>query len=163
MASAGASLGAIEFKMYENDSLVVTTEGMPKIPESLILPDLKGDTVSITGYFGMTAGLGYQVVLFKDTCIVASFSKTDVAIYKLQLSDSASFGISIPCKKYELTLSEKPTFKKGQVIDGIISLTSEDFYEVNKDTTRLRVELTGYFTTGPLISMEERYNSLLKQ
>ena len=119
--------------------------------------------MNIWGFMGIFAGIGYQISLFKDTCIVTHFIKSDAKIYKLKKSDSLNFGVSVPCKTYTLTLANKPILKKRHVIEGIVELTSEDYYEVaNGEEKKYSVQLKGYFKTGPLESSEEKNNKLLK-
>lgn len=57
-------------------------------------------------------------------------------------------GVSVPCKTYKLTLSKKPGFKEGEVLEGVIELTSDEYYEVaNGKESKYRMQLTGYFRT----------------
>lgn len=87
---------------------------------------------------------------------------TDALIYILKKSDSLTFGVSVPCKTYKLTLRNKPTFKKGEVVEGIIELVSDEYYEVaNGRETKYKMQLTGYFKTEPLASVEEGYQKLI--
>lgn len=147
----------MDVKFFENDSLVYDTYSKRKsIDECMIYGSLEGDTINIIGFAGMFAGFGYQIALFKDSCIVRHFAKSDEEIYKLNKNDSLNFGVSVPCKTYKLTLTEKPTFKKGEVLEGIIELTSEDYYDVANDKeTKNKIQLTGYFKTDPLTTTDD--------
>jgi hypothetical protein len=158
----GVTMSSMDVKLFENDSVTADTYSKGKsIDECMTFTTLEGDTINITGFAGMFAGFGYQIALFKDTCIVRHYAKSDVEIYKLDKNDSLQFGVSVPCKTYKLTLSKKPTFKKGEVLEGIIELTSEDYYEVaNGDETKCKIQLTGYFKTDPLESIDDKYNKL---
>ncbi|MBL1162152.1 MAG: hypothetical protein D8M52_10630 [Chlorobi bacterium] len=155
----GVTMSSMDVKLYENDSVTADTYSKGKsIDECMTFTTLDGDTINITGFAGMFAGFGYQITLFKDTCIVRHYAKSDAEIYKLHKTDSLEFGVSVPCKTYKLTLSKKPTFKKGEVLEGIIELTSEDYYEVaNRGETKCKIQLTGYFKTDPLESTEDKY------
>jgi hypothetical protein len=159
----GSTFGSMDFKMFENDSIVGDTYSKGKsINECISMASLEGDTINITGFLGMTAAFGYQITLFKDTCIVRHFMKTDAKIYKYKKTDPLNFGVSVPCTAYKLTLISKPTFKKGDVIGGIIELTSDDYYEVaNGSENKCKMQLTGYFKTEPLESTEYRYKRLM--
>ena len=158
----GVTISSMDFRMYENDSLIGDTYPTGKsIDECMTMTTLQGDTININGFMGMFAGFGYQIVLFKDTCIVRHFAKSDAEIYKLQKNDSLEFGISVPCKTYKLTLSKKPTFKKGEVLEGIIELTSDNYYAVaNGKESKYKMQLTGYFRTDPLESIDDKYNRI---
>ena len=153
----GVSMSSMDFKMYQNDTLIADTESKGKSIECMLLTTLFGDTVSITGFIGMFAGFGYQIELFKDTCIVRHFAKSDTEIYKLKKTDSLTFGVSVPCKSYNLILTEKPTITKGEIISGIVELESEDYFEVsNGDENKYRVVLKGYFRTEPLQTLDDK-------
>lgn len=143
----GVTMSSMDFKMFENDSIVGDTYAKGKsIDECMIMVALDGDTINITGFMGMFVGFGYQIALFKDTCIIRHFAKSDAEIYKLNKTDSLDFGVSVPCKTYKLTLSNKPTFKKGDIVEGIIELMSEEYYEVASGNERkYKIQLTGYF------------------
>ena len=159
----GVTLSSMDFKMFENDSIVADTYAKGKsVDVCMTMTSLDGDTINITGFMGMFAGFGYQIALFKDTCIVRHYIKSDAAIYKLNQSDSLTFGVSVPCNTYKLTLTNKPTFKKGDIIEGIIELMSDEYYEVaNGNERKYKMQLTGYFKTEPLVSAEESYQKLI--
>jgi hypothetical protein len=159
----GVTMSSMDFKMFENDSIVADTYAKGKsVDECMTMTSLDGDTINITGFMGMFAGFGYQIALFKDTCIVRHFIKSDAEIYKLNKTDSLTFGVSVPCKTYKLTLTNKPTFKKGDIVEGIIELMSDEYYEVaNGNERKYKMQLTGYFKTEPLASAEESYQKLI--
>jgi hypothetical protein len=149
----GVTMSSMDFKMFVNDSLI----GQGKSIDCMSMASLDGDTINITGFRGMFTGFGYQIALFKDTCIVRHFVKSDAEIYKLNKNDSLEFGVSVPCKTYKLTLSKKPSFNKGEVLEGIIELTSGEYYEVaNGKENKFKMELTGYFRTDPLESLDDK-------
>jgi hypothetical protein len=154
----GAAQSSMDFKMYENDSLIADTYATGKrIDECMTMTSLEGDSINITGWLGISAAFGYQIVLFRDTCIVVHFAQSDAEVYKLREHDSLEFGVIVPCKHYTLTLSEKPNFKKGQVLEGVVELNSEDYYEVaNGEEKRCKVQLTSYFRTAPIESLEDQ-------
>ncbi|NII23556.1 hypothetical protein HB364_00590 [Pseudoflavitalea sp. X16] len=156
----GLTMSSMDFRMYQNGNLIGDTYAKGKsIDECMTMTTLQGDTINIVGFMGMFAGFGYQISLFKDTCIVRHFAKSDTEIYKLHENDSLEFGVSVPCKTYKLTLAEKPTFKKGQILEGIIELTSDEYYEVANDKeSKFKIQLTGYFRTDPLGSTGDKYN-----
>lgn len=152
-------LGAIDYKLYENDSLVIDSHEKGKSGECLTMASLEGDTISITGFMGMFAGFGYTIELYKDTCVIRHFSKSDAEIYKLNKNDSLQFGVSVPCAAYSLTLAQRPSFTKGEVAEGIIELTSDEYYEVTNGVERkYKMQLKSWFKTQPLESMAASFN-----
>jgi len=154
----GMVLSSMDFRLYENDSLIADTYATGKsIDECVTMTSMQGDAITITGWLGMFVGFGYRIELFGDSCIVDHFAHSDAEIYKLKEKDSLEFGVDVPCKHYTLTLAEKPDFKKGQVLEGVVDLKSEDYFEVaNGKEKRCRVELTGYFRTDPVESMDDQ-------
>ena len=159
----GVTMSSMDFKMFENDNIVADTYAKGKsVDEFMTMTSLDGDTINITGFMGMFAGFGYQIALFKDTCIVRFFMKSDAEIYKLNKTDSLTFGVSVSCKTYKLTLTNKPTFKKGEIIEGIIELMSNEYYEVaNGNERKYKMQLTGYFKTEPLTTTEESFKKII--
>lgn len=158
----GVTMSSMDFKIFQNDSVVADTYAKGKsVDECMTMTSLDGDTIYITCFRGMFAGFGYQIALFKDTCIVRHFVKSDAEIYKLHKNDSLEFGVSVPCKTYKLTLTNKPTFKKGDTVEGIIELMSDEYYEVaNGRERKYKMQLTGYFKTEPLENEKEKNKKL---
>ncbi len=160
----GVTMGSMDFKIYQNDSLIADTDSKGKSIECMLMTNLTSDTVNITGFMGMFAGFGYHIELFKDTCIVSHFAKSDAEIYKLNKTDSLTFGVSVPCKSYKLTLTKKPIIKKGEIISGIVELESEEYFEVaNGDENKYRVVLKGYFRTEPLQTLDDKLKQFEKK
>lgn len=149
---------SMDIKEFENDSVTWNTYANGKsLDECMTLSSLDNDTINILSFFGFSAAFGYQITITKDICLVTYFTKSDSEIYKLKKSDPLHFGISVPCSSYRLTLVSKPTFKKGEVIEGIIELTSDEYFEVsNGIEIKYQTELTGYFKTNKLKSRESR-------
>lgn len=157
----GIIFGAMDFKMFENDSLIADTYSKGKSIECITMTTLDGDTANIAGFVGISAAFGFKIALFKDTCIIRFFESSDFIDTTTKPDSSIFVGGSLPCKTYKLTLANKPQIKKGEIIEGIIELTTDDFYQVsNGIKTKNKVYLKGYFKTEPLQSLEDQYNSL---
>jgi len=158
IVSDGLIMASLDIKMFENDSVIWDTYAKGEsIDQCIIMASLDNDTINITGFLGLSAALGYQIVLTKDTCIVTCFAKSDAEIYKLKKTDALNFGVSVPCETYRLTLAAQPKFKKGAIAEGMIELMSEDYYEVdNGKENKIKVQLTGYFKTNKLKRMGGR-------
>ncbi len=150
-SSHDLNMGAMDFRIFENDSVTADSWAKGQSIACMTLATLDGDTINITGFAGMFAGFGFQLALFKDTCIVRHFAKSDMEMYKLKRSDSVTFGVSVPCKTYTLTLAHHPSFKKGEMVEGVVELESEDYYEEkNRTEQKDRVQLKVYFKTEQL-------------
>jgi len=145
----GVAMGHMEVKMFENDSLIFDSYGKDKKLEFFTMTTIKNDTIHIIGFAGMFAGFGFYLDLFKDSCTITHLAKSDAEIYKLNKSDTTlTFGLSVPCPYKTLTLVNKPTFKEGEIIEGIIELTSQDFWEVaNGHEKKYRMQLKAFFKT----------------
>jgi len=145
----GAALGHMEVKMFENDSLIFDSNGKDKKLEFFTMTNMKKDTIHIIGFSGIFSGFGFYLALCKDSCSIKHFVKSDAEIYKMNKSDTTlTFGLSIPCLQKSLTLVKKPTFKEGEIIEGILELTSQDYWEVaNGHERKYRMQLIAYFTT----------------
>ena len=145
----GVAMGQMEVKLFENDSLIFDTYGKDKKLEFFTMTTIKNDTIHIIGFAGMFAGFGFYLDLFKDSCTITHLAKSDAEFYKLNKSDTAlTFGLSVPCPYKNLTLVNKPTFKEGEIIEGIIELTSSDYWEVaNGHEKKYRMQLKACFKT----------------
>ena len=148
-ATNGVAMGHMEVKMFENDSLIIDTYGKDKKLEFFTMTTIKKDTIHIIGFAGMFAGFGFYLDLFKDSCSITHLAKSDAEIYKMNKSDTIlTFGLSVPCPQKNLTLVNKPTFKEGEIIEGILELTSQDYWEVaNGHERKYRMQLKAYFKT----------------
>lgn len=149
---------SMDIKVIENDKVTWDTYAKGKsLDECMTLSSLDNDTINILSFFGFSAAFGYKINIIKDTFLVTYITKSDSKIYKIKKSDPLQFGIAVPCNSYKLTLVSTPTFKKGEVIEGIIELTSDEYYEVsNGIEIKYQTELTGYFKTNKLKSRASR-------
>jgi hypothetical protein len=137
----------IDFRVYQEDSLIYDTHANGKSSKALAVTGFQGDTVRIV-VPELFAGFDYEIILSKDTGIVkySVFSSQVAVRYKLHENDGLQTRLAVPVKNYTLRLSKKPAFSKGEVFDGIIELTSEDYYRVRDgEQSRYRMELTSYF------------------
>ena len=107
------------------------------------------DTIYITGYMIGELGWGFQLILYKDSYIAASFGLSDGKIYKYNKSDTDSTNyIILPNVSQKVVLSKKPVFQDGEIIAGVIELKSIPYYYTNND--RLTIDLKAYFKTAAL-------------
>ena len=100
----------------------------------------------------MFVGFGFYLDLFKDSCTITHLAKSDAEIYKMNKTGTTlTFGLSVPCPYKTLILVEKPAFKEGETIEGILELISQDFWEVaNGQEKKYRMQLKAYFRTDPI-------------
>ncbi len=78
------------------------------------------DTIYITGYMMGELGWGFQLEIYNDSCIAASFGLSDGNIYKYNKSDvdSNSF-ILLPNVYQKVILAKKPVFQDNEIIAGV--------------------------------------------
>ena len=114
----------------------------------------RNDTIYINGY--MVLGFGFQLALFGDSCIVASFAYSDAGIYKYNKTDSSLLtAILLPSRTQKLVLTSKPTFIEGATVSGHIELESREFYYVvEKTEMRSSIKIKAYFKTAPISKKE---------
>jgi len=143
----GFATGQMKIRLFVNDSLFFDTYDKDENLEFFTMTFIEKDTIQIIGFFGMFVGFGFYLDLFKGGCSITHLVKSDAEIYKINKSDtSLTYKLSVPCSERKLTLVNKPTFRKGEIIQGIIELTSQDYWEVaNGHENKYRVQLKAYF------------------
>ena len=115
---------------------------------------LKGDTINITGYMIGQLGWGFELVLYKDSCIAASFGLSDGKIYKYKKSDTDSIDlILLPNISQKVVLSRRPAFQPGEIVAGVIELKSIPYYYTG-DGSKYTINLKAYFKTAALKKMQ---------
>ncbi len=141
--------GAMKSTVTINDTTFAENYGFGKNLGAITQTSLSHDTIFITSILMATgATSGYKIILTRDSCTKKYFSLADEDIFKINKSDKASRVISFVCATNKLTFSKKPGFKIAESIEGVVELTTNDFWSYNKgQNTKVRVKLTGYFKT----------------
>jgi hypothetical protein len=115
---------------------------------------LRNDTIYIFGHMIGELGWGFKLVLFKDSCIAASFGLSDAKIYKYNKSDADSTDfILLPSITQSVILSKKLSFQKGEIIAGAIKIKSVPYYYTSSED-KIKIELFAYFKTAPLNKLQ---------
>jgi hypothetical protein len=111
---------------------------------------LTNDTIYIRGYMIGQLGWGFELVLFKDSCMAASFGLSDEKIYKYNPADPDSTNfILLPNITQKVVLTKKPVFENGEVVAGLIELKSIPYYYTTL-TGKFTINIKAYFKTGAL-------------
>ena len=143
------TLNAIKSVETINDSTKLENFGLGKNLDAITDAYLSNDTIYIiSALAARDATFGYKVILTKQNFIVNYFSVADENIFKFQKSDNPERKISFECPINKLTLSQKAEFKVGEPIEGVLELTTNDYWTVSNETeTKIKKALTGYFKT----------------
>ena len=132
-----------------NDTTAAENFGFGKNFGAITQASLSHDTIFITSFLmAREASFGYKIILTSDSCIVKYFSLADEDIFRINKTDKPSHLITLVCQTKKLTLSQKPQFKAGEIIEGVVELTTSDFWSFNNgQNTKIKTQLTGYFKT----------------
>lgn len=111
---------------------------------------LTNDTIYIRGYMIGQLGWGFELTLFKESCIAASFCLSDEKIYKYNPADpDLTNFILLPNISQKVVLAKKPVFQNGEVVAGLIELKSIPYYYTTL-TGKFTIDIKAYFKTGAL-------------
>lgn len=108
------------------------------------------DTIYVTGYMLGELGWGFQVALFNESCIAASFALSDSSVYKYNrdATDSVDL-IFLPSVSKKVVLSKKPAFEKGETVAGLVELKSVPYYYTLLDGA-FTIDIKAYFKTAEI-------------
>ena len=143
----GQTGSTIYIRMFSLDSSFLDTYSLgSKLDGTFITASsLLGDTITTIGFFGT---IYYKAKITRNSCQVTCVVSTDEKLYKIKKDDKLTDLIYLPCDKYNLTLINTPSFKKGELLEGIVNLSTEEFIQkINNKEVKLRMHMTGYFKT----------------
>jgi hypothetical protein len=143
------TLNAIKSVETTNDSIILENFGLGKNLDAITEAYLSNDTIFIiSALAARDATFGYKIILTRQNCIVNYFSVADENIFKINKNDKVGGEISFECSINKLTLTQKSKFEIGESIEGVLELTTNDYWIVNNETeTKIKKKLTGYFKT----------------
>ena len=152
------ALNAIKSIETINDTTKLENFGLGKNLDAITDAYLSNDTIYlISTLAARDATFGYKVILTKKSVIVNYFAIADENVFKFKKSDKPERKISFECPINKLTLSQKPEFKTGETIEGVLELTTNDYWTGSNETeTKIKKQLTGYFKTK-LKNVTDRY------
>ena len=152
------TLNAIKSVETINDSINLENFGIGKNLDAITDAYLSNDTIYIiSAIAARDATFGYKIILTRQNYIINYFSVADENIFKIKKNDKPRHQISFECSINKLTLSQKLKFEIGEPIEGVLELTTNDYWSVSNDIdTKLNKQLTGYFKTK-LKSANERH------
>jgi hypothetical protein len=143
-AKSEIAKGYIEIKSYEDDSLIYDSYGK-NIDIALNRdPIFRNETLLII----LSAPKDFQIVLAitNDSCSIELQAVELIVEDKTYKSDSSIIKKTFPCRQKTLTLVNKPVFKAGEFIEGVIELVSEDYRKLKAiDDKKCRFQMRAYF------------------
>ena len=145
------ALGTMEIKVYENDILLTYDEDKDKYgnvkPQLGFITSMRNDTISIIGFDGFAMAWRFYLDLYHENYKLSFMIHADTEIYKYTKDGDLHFTLSVPCTYTSCVLTSKPTFKKENVVSGVVELKSNDFWQLaNGKENKYRVELKAYFS-----------------
>lgn len=135
--------GYVEYKKYENDSLIIDTYGKNEIIRYDGEPKLTNDTLGF-----VLSGPDEFITIFnmyKDSCHIQLIA-LDGLIESYKELDSLGFVGGMECEKISVTLVSKPILIEGEFVEGIIELTTENYVNFRDDKLKkLQSQMRTYF------------------
>ena len=141
------SSSAIKSTETINDSAYSENFGIGQNMGAITQASLSHDTIFITSFLMATdASYGYKIILTNESCIIKYFSLTDDRSLKVKITDKPSNSITVVCQTAGLTFLKRPKFKVDELLEGIVELTTPDYYSFqNGHDTKINMKVTGYF------------------
>ena len=114
---------------YENDSLIVSTQGEKRMMLFRSFYYSIGDTLSIDGLYGMFGGIGFSVkIIDNEAKVFHLLTGDEFPEYSLTEEGELEFRIEVPCTNTNLILSKVPIQKEGEVIYGMVEFSSGEYF-----------------------------------
>ena len=150
----GMLVGQMDIRVLENDKEVQNTFGTDKKVSFFTTTNISNDIIMISAHAGMFAGFGFELYIWKDSCVVLfDIATDDPDIYKLNKTDSTyKTGVQVPTISSKVILSRTPDPKgisKSNPLEVCVELESGEFYEKSErnEDKKLKFFITAYFKT----------------
>lgn len=148
------------YRIYDGDKIINQSKinGDPGL--SFTFFDDKN--IVVTCLNGIDDGLGFSLLLNKDTSILQFriVSKPEDTIKGSEILPEKL----VRCKSQGIRLIKQPKFERGEIIEGKISLESDEFLEmINNEERTLRCVLEVWFRSEPMPIIEGKYKTLEKK
>ncbi len=142
----GFCRATLYFKKYDvNTTNKPDTIKFQKL-NSFIFSTYDHEKIYINCFYGIFQKFGYDLTIFKDSFSLNYTSLQEGKVYKIKLLDTLDNVLILHCKNKTLTLTKKPTFKKGEQISGMLKLSTPEYYEViNGKQSLNKIEIISYF------------------
>jgi hypothetical protein len=89
----------------------------------------KGDTLKIDGAFGLFAGFGFAVDIYKNKATVYHLASSDeTPAFAYHEKSKLISRLEVHCSQTKIILSELPDSLRNQTIYGYVEFKSDDYY-----------------------------------
>lgn len=157
----GKSNASISFVMYEGDKAIISDDNTA----ALSFTSFSKNVVAIDCLNGTNDGFGFFLMLSKDSSLVnfKVLSRNESVSFKSSQQSAASPELLVKCVNSRVTLAREPGYVQGEVIEGIVELESEYFYEVRANKERkVKFRVEAYFKSEPVPVTNNQYKTLVK-
>lgn len=125
-------VGVMYVKVWRNDTVRWNNfdnslTGNNKGSQFLGLSCVTDDTIRIMSSFGNRGEAGFYLEIFNDSCRIRYLPYDTWCHSQIIMKDGSRLSRLIPCVQTKLTLFQRPRGTIGEVIEGIIELTSAEF------------------------------------
>ncbi len=152
------------YRTFENEKVISENFiGNTPVP-ALAFTDIIDGAIAIDCLNGIDDGLGYSLIISKDTCFIRlHLLSKDSITFSNNMQSTPEYSLFVPSVKSKIILANDPEFSKEEIVQGYIELTSEYFYErTNNQVRKLKFELQSYFKSEPM-SSKTGYKTLKKK
>ncbi len=150
--------GLLDIEAFMNDKEYFASVEKDKIEFPFLVNkvDEKDSSILIVGAIERESGgkTAFQIYIQKEKCYVflIEMNKDENSIYKKHKKDheySSSIKVGT---QYQFALTKSPSFKKGEILQGIVLLRSFDYFMKAKkgEEHLMNTNLFAYFKTPPL-------------
>jgi len=147
--------GLMDMEIFSNDSEVFSTYKKDKVQFFFPFTDEteKDSIIQIVGSTGTpTEGYGFHIYIRNMECIVVfQVRKDGNLIFKNTKKGKTYMSYALTKTQYHLTLTKMPSFKKGEIIEGLVELRGYPYYEKGvKGDDKKSVNIIANFKTPPI-------------
>ena len=158
----GKSNANISFAIYENEKEFIRKNNLP----ALSLTSFSNNIVAVDCLNGVNEGLGFFLMISKDTSFVnlKVLSKSDSILFRSVKTSTLQPELLVNCESRKVILAHDPAFAQGEVIQGIVELESEYFYELrNNNEKKIKFWIKAFFKSEPIPINRNHYKTLVNR
>ena len=149
----------LSFIVYENGREVIKKDNKP----ALSFTSFSNNIVAVDCLNGTNDGFGFFLMIGKDTSFInfKVLSKSDSILFRSANASALQPELLVNCVNSKVTLAQAPMFVQGEVIQGLVDLESEPFYEVrNNKERKVNFRIVAFFKSEPTPVNKNQYKTL---